>query len=125
MWEEYLHGAMKRWQSIIRHWFVFNEHHSALVVRYESLKVNTLHEVERMLAFLGVRIGKEELRERLESGFDAFHRKHSNETFDRFTDGQRTYINEGVQAVATLLNFRNKTHVLDVNQYIREYHNDS
>ena len=119
MWEEYLHGAMKRWQNTIRHWFIFNERHPALVVRYESLKSNTLHEVERMMAFLGIRPRNENLSERLESGFDAFRRKHSNETFNHFTNGQKIYINEGVRAVATLLDFRNKTHLLDVNQYIR------
>ena len=74
MWEEYLHGAMKRWQNTIRHWFIFNERHPALVVRYESLKSNTLHEVERMMAFLGIRPRNENLSERLESGFDAFRR---------------------------------------------------
>lgn len=107
---------MNRWVNTIRHWFIFNDKHPVLVVKYEALKENSVHEVQRMLDFLDV--GYEDLEEKIRTGFDVFRRKHNGEEFDHFTTEQRLHVNEGVKAIETLLAISNKSHLLDVSQYI-------
>lgn len=85
-----------------------------LVVKYEALKENTVHEVQRMLSFLGIEYDEEQPGTR----FDAFHRKHNQKEFDHFTIPQRLYINEGVREIGNLLASINKSQMLDVHQYI-------
>ena len=80
--------------------------------------MNTVHEVQRMLHFLGIECEEEMLAEILGTGFNTFHRQHSQEVFDHFTAEQRLRVSEGVKVTKALLASSNKSHLLDVGQYI-------
>lgn len=106
----------KRWRDGITNWFVNNSHYPILVVTYESLKNDTYTQLQRMLGFLNTEYDPERVKEAIANFSNVFHRKHSAEKFQHFTDQQTLYVNNLVEDLNILL--YDGKHLLDVSQYI-------
>lgn len=113
-----MHTQILRWKNTVENWLIFNHHHPVMTVRYEDLKVQTNLEVARMLNFLRMSYDQEKLDKKLTEDFNAFHRLHYHkETFDHFTERQRSVIVKALKDVDHLLGTHQKTHLLNVTQY--------
>lgn len=115
MWDSYVRLQMIRWQDVIKNWFLSNSQCRVLVVTYEALKNDSRAEVSRMLQFLNVGYGR--LEERLNT---SFHRNKHPKEFQHFTKQQRVYVNNLLKDVSFLVNTSEKSHILDVEQYIHD-----
>ena len=108
---------MGRWQKGIQQWLVDNDH-PVLVVQYEALKEDTPHQVRKMLKFLNVEYDDSALDDRLERGFESFHRTHQPQEFQHFTEEQKVWVNAIMKDVSSILRFSEKSHLLDIDRYI-------
>ena len=102
---------------MINHLLVNNTHHPVLLVKYEDLKADTYHEVERMITFLNVEL-KNNFQASLKEGFHKFHRNHTY-TFEHYTPEQKLHMNSVILRVAQYLQY----HYLDylhVDKYLRD-----
>ena len=87
------------------HLLIENTAHPLLLVQYEDLKNNTLHEVMRMVKFLGYNTLQEVVKERLMSEFIAFKRNHSTtSSFEHFTATQKLFVNTIINSVEFRVN---------------------
>jgi hypothetical protein len=110
---------MIRWKEVIKNWFLSTTECPVLVVTYESLRNDSLVEVERMLQFLNIEYDTDTLRERLHTRvFDTFYRKQHPQNFQHFTKQQTVYINNLLKDVNSLVRVSDKSHLLNVEQYI-------
>lgn len=66
--------------------------HPILIVYYEDLKRNVMKEMKRMLHFLDFPFSTTDMHRTMLSGFDQFHRNHSDE-FEHYTEDQIQLIN--------------------------------
>lgn len=89
-------------------------------MKYEAVKNDSIGQVKRMLEFLGTDYDHNTVEENLRTGFDAFRRGHAPEDFEHFTTLQENCVNEGVREIRNLLASTNKSHVLNVDQYISD-----
>lgn len=104
---------MDKWENMINHLLINNRKHSVLVVRYEDLKSNALHEVMRMLEFLDYAIPEHVLMKHKE--FTTFYRNHTS-TFKHFTRTQRIHINSVIMKMHSKL----KSEILTLKDYVNE-----
>ena len=99
-WQHQIQRLVSNWETMVDHLLVKSRGRPVLIVHYEDLKTNQLHEVKRMVDFLGYDVPESILKERLEQKFTAFHRNHTK-TFEHFTAAQREFI-EAVSNRVTL-----------------------
>ncbi len=103
---------------MIKNWFLFDQKTSKLVVTYESLKSDTLHEMERIFKFLNVQYDRNILEKKLNDKFGVFKRKQYPRGFIHYTDKQVQYILKVIVEIQNLLVAQRKSHLLNVNQYL-------
>lgn len=118
-WNATIYSQMTNWEAMVTHLLINNtRHHSVLLVRYEDLKSNTLHEVQRMLKFLQVPMNSVHSSELAQ--LEAFHKFHRNTsyTFDHYTHEQKMFVNSVIAHVAKQLQAHG-IHSLNVEKYIR------
>lgn len=112
-WNNRVRQLARTWEQMVNHLLIENKNHPVLVVKYEDLKANTVHEVMRMVQFLGYEIPKDLLVERMKQKFTAFYRNHTL-TFQHFTTAQKNYINSIINRVDSKL----KSQSLPLRHYI-------
>ena len=90
-----------------------------LVVRYEDLKQDTLSQVIRMLDFLNWNYSRTELAVKLQDGFNAFQRNHTDtDQYEYYTREQRLKINSVItETVSRLKNFQ-QDHLFKLHEYL-------
>ena len=103
---------------MIKNWIVINRHHPVLVVMYEDLKQNALHEVLRMLEFLKVPHSMDIVEQRLAAGFNSFQRSHHKDDFEHYTHEQQDFVKEAVISTSKLLEDNHLTHILQLQNYV-------
>ena len=93
-------------------------HHSILVVYYEDLRRNIVKEMKRMLTFLDIPYSTHDMRKTMLSGFDQFHRNHSDE-FEHYTEDQIQLINAVINWVIDCVQKDKEIHVGHFKGYLR------
>lgn len=101
---------------MIKSWFLSNGQYPVLVVMYEALKNDAHAEVERMLHFLNVGFDSEMLGNTI----NTFQRKKHPKEFQHFTQQQIVYVNSLLKDISFLVSASEKSHQLDVEQYIHD-----
>ena len=102
---------------MVRNWLVNSRNHPVLVVKYEELKQNTLHEVLRMLDFLKVPYSEDVVEQRLIAGFNSFQRRHHEDDFDHYVPEQQNFVRNAVISANKLLEENHLSH-LSLQSYI-------
>ena len=89
-----------------------------LVVRYEDLKSNVLVEVKRMLDFLEFPYSEEQLHRQLRVDYRSFKRQHSEDTFDPYTNYQRSLVRSIIRQTANLARQKHLADILRIEDYL-------
>ena len=122
-WNKFIQSYLSNWLARIKNWILVpSSGHQVLVVKYESLKRDSLTEIERMMTFLRLPFDRETVAKRLAEDFTEFKRPHSKEKdFKRYTDEQILLIRNTVAKAIQLTESTNMTHVLDLNEYMQVF----
>ena len=99
------------------------------VCRYEDIQKDPAKEIHRMLQFLGFGgedrgkdlplITKDEVRERLQNGFDLFHRsKEERPAFEHYTRESASIVYQCIQSVVQQLISKNQNQTYGVEEYL-------
>ncbi|XP_077869868.1 sialate:O-sulfotransferase 2-like [Saccoglossus kowalevskii] len=109
-WEDFAMEHFKKWINMMYEWISSNK--PLLVVHYEDLKNDTVHEVKRMLEFLNTTLVSERLQ-CLEMDIEGNFHRHKEETFDfdPYTADMHTVIDENIRLANKLLTNINVTGV--------------
>lgn len=91
-WSRSIISLIWRWRLMIINYLIEPQHHPILVIYYEDLKRNVMKEMKRMLNFLEIPYSTNNMQKIIMSGFDQFHRNHSDE-FEHYTADQKQLIN--------------------------------
>ena len=105
------------WKEFFSGWVLNTAGRRVLVVRYEDLLEDTITEVTRILHFLEVPFSNERLQSLKKTGFDQFHRNHSNE-FDYFTRKQRLHVYSVVVETIKMLVKDNNGKIFGTKEYL-------
>lgn len=116
---EFLREQVPRWQALVKDWVSSHGRHNILVVKYEDLKRNTVHQVKRILTFLKIPYTDQDLEGRLARGFDSFHRSHKP-NFEHYTPLQRQRVLRAINDTIELLNRSKQSHLLDLHEYVQQ-----
>ena len=118
-WNKYVHEIGERWKKTVVNWFVKSANFSrpVMVVRYEDLKVDHVMQVERMLTFLEFPFDKNELKVKMNDGYDAFRRPHKNE-FEHYTPEQKKYVNTMLLDTIKILTHHKMEHLFHLEDYL-------
>ena len=119
-WERLVYEMGERWKKTLLKWWGSAHQHniSVLVVRYEDLKEDKVEQVSRMLDFLHHDYNRTELATRLEAGFDEFHRQHTADDYDHYTQDQRTYVKSVITSTAEQLKLMGGDELLWIYDYL-------
>ena len=77
-----------------------------LIIRYEDLKSDTLSQVKKMMNFLKIPVSDELLEARMSTGYEKFHRSHTQE-FEHYTPEQKQQVLGVVKEVINMLQKEN------------------
>lgn len=116
-WNEFLHHYAFKWKYKVTAWASAWSTHPVLVVRFEDVREDMAREVRRMLAFLGVPFGEEDLRRRLAEDFTQFRRVRS-ERFDPYTADQKQYVLRMIAQVVKEVGEANNGSSLGLERYM-------
>lgn len=87
-WGEFVEEWSRRWGRAALRLAKYQETHPLLRVFYEDLRSNTTKQVVQILDFLQIPFSQSLVEQRLESGFENFHRQ-SGRSFEHFTARQK------------------------------------
>jgi len=99
-WNRFVTQRVERWKILFSWAINSTDDHPTLVVRYEDLKQNIIHETKRMVEFLGFPYKEKEMEERLAKDFSLFRRRHRKH-FEHYTAKQREHVMKYVQIART------------------------
>ena len=88
------------------------------ILRYEDLKNNTLHEIERTLDFLGVFYDHDTVVDRLREDYSEFHRSHQADNFEHYSPQQKLLLSGTLLDTMAAAEKAGKSSLLRLNEYL-------
>lgn len=134
-WEKFVNEQSRKWKMIVAENMLKNRGHPVFVVYYEQLKtshllqvtillnwaiciVTPLQQVQQVLEFLQFPFSKKALTSAVKDGFSFYYRNHTD-SFQHFTQQQRTAINSAIIEAVTRLRIHNFTEMANhLNTYL-------
>ncbi|XP_077980461.1 sialate:O-sulfotransferase 1-like [Glandiceps talaboti] len=115
-WDLYVKKYSSEWESQVSQWLLFHDG-PMLLVRYEDIKDNPLHELRRITKFLNVIFEDSRVACVIKNMDGTFHRPDDDRRFlgfDPFTDEMHLNIEERIERVNDLLEVKGFKHVARV-----------
>ena len=106
------------WKTRLRLWVIEQDQYPVHILRYEDLKNNTLHEIEKTLDFLGVFYDHETVADRIKKDYSEFQRPHKTDNFEHYSPQQKLLLSRTLLDTMAAAERAGKSSLLRLNEYI-------